>query len=291
MNYQNLLEYFRSTKKGDKLIGMEVETSFVNQDGFPITKKCSQKILKNLPWEIQTIRGELITELKLPDGSKLSYELGRQNLELSLSPYPISKVIAKGREFLEQIYSTANQFGAEPWFSPILKTDEDLLVIPDERDATWLKLDGRPALNLLARCSSVQFTIGTSYQKAVGQLNSLLNALPEFLVNYPQDKLWKQYIKSSKAAYLPKRYGGPRSFISMVDYGIQLTKHKVIYKDQLVDWDQLDEFDIDQFLRSVWWYFRLRRYQDQLCIEVRPLPRTSDCELKNQLAQVLEYCG
>jgi hypothetical protein len=45
------------------------------------------------------------------------------------------------------------------------------------------------------------------------------------------------------------------------------------------------------FLRSIWWYFRLRRYGPQLCVEVRPLPRLSDHDLQNQLDFVLAIMG
>lgn len=288
---QRLLNYFHDTQLAGPLadrIGMEVETSFIDKNGNPISVECSQEILQKLPWQVVNTKGSWITELQTPDGSRVLYELGRQNLELSLIPYQANLVIQKGREFLDQIYSMAESVGAFPYFAPILETNQDLLMIPDERDSAWLKLDGRLALNLLANCSSVQFTFDVSFQQAIKYLAKLLSRLPEFLRNYPQDELWRRYIAESRAGYREDRYGGPSSFESVEDYCTQLFKHDVVSKARLIPQNEIDEYDIGLFIRSVWWYFRLRRYNDNLCVEVRPLPRREDSELQHQLQQVLD---
>lgn len=287
---KRLLNYFRDTRQAGSItdrIGMEVETSFVDREDKPISVQSSQQILKSLPWQAAVTKGSLITELQASDGSRILYELGRQNLELSLAPYPRNQVITKGKEFLGQLYSAAESAGAFPYFGPILDTEDDLLMIPDKRDSTWLKLDGRPALNLLTKCSSVQFTLETSEQNATQYLNKLLSHLPEFLSNYPQDALWRKYIAESNAGYREDRYGGPSSFNSLEDYCAQLFKHDIVSKTGLIPQSELDDYDINLFIRSVWWYFRLRRYNNNLCIEVRPLPRRKDSDLEYQLEQVL----
>ena len=46
--------------------------------------------------------------------------------------------------------------------------------------------------------------------------------------------------------------------------------------------------DIPLFIRSVWWYFRLRRYGTQLCIEIRPFARCEDDDFVHQLSFVLD---
>lgn len=292
-NIDRFSAYFRNTRTPGSLpkrIGMEVETSFTNiQDGKPISADCSQRMLRKLPWKVVTTKGDMITVLETPDGSRVLYELGRQNLELSLAPYHAKQVVSKGVELLNQIYSVAESVGAEPHFSPILDTNEDLLIVPDERDANWVMLDGRPALNLLTKCSAVQFTFDISYQQAISYIAKLISKLPVFLRDYPQDQLWRRYITESEASYKEDRYGGPLTFESVEDYCTNLLQHDVVSDGVLVPQNQISNYDLNTFIRSVWWYFRLRNYNNTLCLEVRPLPRRTDNELYFQLQQVLDY--
>ncbi len=304
MNIDYLNDYFKDTspitRRLDYQIGMEIETSFINKTGNAVTKECSQQILRKISessnnnWVITEVKKEMITELQNRDGSRILYELGRQNIELSVSPYNKTQLIERARQYLGDIYQAAQTTEAIPYFGPILETEEDLLIIPDERDASWLKLDGSKALNLLAKCSSVQFTFNTTYNRAPIYLNKLQEELPQFLKNYPQDKLWREYIQLSPAGYLADRYGGPNSFDSVYQYCKKLTKHDVVRGERLIAQNLIGSFDINLFLRSVWWYFRLRRYYSEwekanvLCIEVRPLPRLNDSELKYQLEQVFD---
>lgn len=289
---KRLMEYFRNTNPVKSIkdqIGMEVETSFISKkSGKPISVACSQKILKSLPWDCVATKNGLLTTLQTPDGSRIQYELGRQNLELSLAPYPADQVVAKGRGILDQIYKAGEKAGAIPFFGSVLDTKEDLLMIPDERDATWLTLDGRSTLNLLAKCTAVQFTVGTSFRQAPMDLTKLQNALPAFLGNYPQEQLWRQYIAQSTANYRADRYGSQWDITSVEDYCAQLIKHNVVCGTKLIPHDEVENLDINLFLRSVWWYFRLRRYDKNLCIEVRPLPRQNDTALSDQLQFVLD---
>lgn len=285
-------------------VGAEVETQFVEgRDALsPITLQTSQAIFRELvengEWEIAARKGGLITEL-CRNGSKVLYELSRANIELSERPLAADKIIAATRRDLGCIYEAANRYGARPCAFPILREDktvqppylppspEDLFAIPDERDAAWLELDGRAALSFLTICSAVQFTIDVPLSSAIPALNALGEALPDFLRDYPQDELWTHYIRESKAGYQRLRYGGPLYFSDLEDYCRRLAEHQVVCGTNLVPLAEVQDLNIPLFLRSVWWYFRLRRYGPRLCIEVRPLPRSSDERLEGQLESVL----
>ncbi len=272
-------------------IGMEVETSFVTTNGKPISTATSQSIFRTLAergWPVAENKGELITKLQNAAGDALLYELGRQNIELATIPRQSDSLVLHTRELLEEVYFSAEINGARPHFGPILVTTEDLLVIPDERDATWLELDGRKSLRPLATITAVQFTFDTTPDKAIDQLNRLGEQITNFLADYPQDAVWKEYIKSSQAKYRTDRYGGPLFFKDLQDYCNKLLEHGAVNGNQLTPTTEMESFSIPLFLRSVWWYFRLRRYGNRLCIEIRPMARRTDEILSQQLNMVLE---
>ena len=289
---EELLAYFTSglrTRAGHT-VGVEVETSFLERESMlPISLAQSQEIFSGLArknWSIENTRGELITTLKSERGDMLTYELGRQNLEISAtSGIDGTTGLSNALCALEELYESARFVGALPTFSPMLNTDEDLLVIPDERDAVWVALDGREALKPLATISSVQFTVEVSRENAIPALNRLSDALPQFLETYPQDSVWQDYIANSKAGYERSRYGGPHYFNSLEDYVQKLGSYTVVSGTRLIHQTLVE--NVPLFIRSVWWYFRLRRYGDRLCIEVRPIARSHDADIEKKLEMVL----
>jgi hypothetical protein len=288
---EKLFQYFREgiISRSGESIGMEIETSFLS-GGSPITIEQSQFIFRQLAeedWKIISIKNNLITSIVDKVGNNILYELGRQNIEVATTPSKINNVIHNAQRILDQIYEAAGKFGIVPYFSPILDSEEDLLIIPDERDATWLDLDGRDALKFLAKISAVQFTIEVNANQAVDCLNRLGNSVNTFLLDYPQDEIWKNYIKDSKAGYLTSRYGGPLQFFDLENYCFELSRHGVVMNKKLVPYLSVSNPDIGLFIRSVWWYFRLKRYGNRLCIEIRPLSRRKDEYFASQLSQVL----
>lgn len=273
---------------------MEVETSFVTTKGAAVSVATSQAIFRTLAdrgWCAVEQKGALITKLRNAEGDALLYELGRQNIELTTAPRQNGSLVPWAKDLLKEVYSSAEVHGAKPHFEPVLTTTEDLLVIPDERDATWLEIDGRESLRPLATISAVQFTFSTTPNEAIELLNRLGGQVERFLAEYPQDAVWRGYIRSSKASYRSDRYGGPLLFSGLHDYCDKLLMHNVVNGNQLTNAAEMESFSIPLFLRSVWWYFRLRRYGEQLCIEVRPIPRRTDEILSQQLDMVLEVLG
>jgi len=300
MNKQNLIDYFSVGIKNYRFnssipfIGAEIETHFVDNNGKAITQECSQQILLSLTekqWCITRFKDNIITELSSQAGY-IRYELGRQNLELSTVPYYGARDLLESiKSSLEKLYEVAKKCGAYPLFSPIINSDDDLLIIPDKRDASWLKLDGKKALNLLAKTASVQFTIGArSHRHGIKILNKLAkekNQRRLTLMNpYVQETIWKEYIKTSDAKYGEDRYGvvSPKNIKEYVNL---LSLHDVVSDGKLVPFSEIDS-SIDLFLRSVWWKFRLRRYKNNLCVEIRTFARRNDRQITYDLQTLLD---
>jgi hypothetical protein len=289
---QKIIGYFSDgiVSRTLETIGAEIETQFVDLKGEAISVKTSQQILQHLAsngWNVDTRKGDLITTLVDRWGDKIFYELGRHNIEVATAASSPTRVLDVLRECLSQLYVAASGFDAKPYFSPILHGDEDLLVIPDERDAIWLELDGREALVPLARTSSVQFTFSVSLEDAIGILNKLGENIGLFLVDFPQDAIWRRYINDSLAGYRSDRYGGPLIFESLNGYCEAIACQDVVRGASLVPFSNLANVDLPLYIRSVWWHFRLKRYGDNLCVEVRPMARRGDSQLQSQLEKIL----
>lgn len=292
---ERLLEYFLTGAENCTLgdsVGAEVETSFLDGEGEAITAEHSQRIfmehMTSFGWRVLQRKGSLVSEITDEHGNRIGYELGCQNIELATTPGARGDIVPTAQEELDKLYQSAARVGAFPHFHPVLHAEKDLLVIPDERDAIWLQLDGRPALELLARTSSVQFTFAVSPGDAIRCINRLGSSITEFLGSYPQDDYWRRYIRESRAQYHHSRYGGPLIFTDVDDYCQKLREHSVVSGVHLVPYEEVVSLDISLFLRSIWWYFRLKRYGKQLCIEVRPQPRLTDGKLQSQLDLIFD---
>lgn len=294
---QKLINYFTDGINSRTLqtVGAEIETQFVDECGRAIQTQVSQQMLRWLTengWSVDCRKSNLITALVDQNGNKIFYELGRHNMEVSTTASTPKCVLDVANGCLAQLYDAACRFGAEPYFAPILKGNEDLLVIPDERDAIWLELDGRDALAPLARTSSVQFTVSVAPQEAVEILNKFGERITQFLADFPQDAVWKKYIMDSSAKYLSDRYGGPLAFGSLAEYCHALAQHDIVRGACLIPYQNVNDLDISLYLRSVWWHFRLKRYGNVLCVEVRPMARRGDDQFNLQLEKILQIvCG
>ena len=249
---QKLISYFTDGISSETLqtIGAEVETQFVDKDGKAVQTQTSQQMLRHLAengWKVDCRKGNLITTLVDQDGNKIFYELGRHNMEVSTVASTPTCVLDVTRKCLDQLYESARMVGAKPYFAPILFGEEDLLVIPDERDAIWLELDGRDALAPLARTSSVQFTISVAPKEAMGILNKFGKHIDSFLADFPQDAVWKRYIVDSSAKYLSNRYGGPLAFESLEDYCQALARHDVVQGSRLVPFQDVSNLEMSLY--------------------------------------------
>lgn len=272
---QRLLEHF--TKGTEKTVtggqvGAEIETDFLflaSKPPSPISTHTTDRLLlwiaKNLPRCVGSI------------------DLGRQKLELAFRPQLTFELLWElVQQYLQALYREAEKYGAYPCFLPDYTWEGDLLDVRDERDDIWVQLDGRRALEQLTRpyiCSSVQFTVDVNPNDAINIINCLWEAKIHE-VDYAANTIcWTNYISWSKAGYLPDRFGGPAEFKDIDDYVQQLMKHDVVmHKGHpcSLKVDGVPDLDIDLFLRSIWWHYRLRRYSNTLALEVRPFSRRRD---------------
>lgn len=266
---KKLIDYFTVGTEATKTlgaVGMEIETDFTFADGTPITETVSQCILNSTAGK--------------PNDCTLKLELGRQKIEINIAPQLTFKMLwPRVQNGLSWLYGIAKQYNAKPCFQPEFIWSGGLLYVQEERDALWLQLDGRNALEHLCRCSSVQFTVDVNPQDAIRVLNALLG-YPPLRAEYDLNELlWRRYMTESKANYLPHRYGGPASFKSIDDYVNKLVEHDVVMhkgKPVRLRPKEVPDLDINLYLRSIWWHYRLRRYGNALCIELRTFPRQND---------------
>lgn len=278
--YLYFTEGTQGTKTGASM-GMEVETDFLLEDGSPLPIEAARQIL-------------LATDGR-PFGCEQKLELGQQKIELSMAPQPNSGLMLElAEESLAWLYGQAAQHGAYPLFAPEVQWDGDLLWVQEERDAIWVDLDGRPALEELCRCSSVQFSVSVHPDEAIVVLNRLHAAQLHDHDYAPNHQRWLNYIAQSAAGYGADRYGGPEHFLNLQDYVAQLVKHEVVmHQGQPIGkpFTEVADADIELFLRSIWWHYRLRRYGDALAVEMRPFARRQDASFAQLWQLVAETIG
>ncbi len=280
MSLERLIGYFtngtESTITG-RQIGMEIETDFLDAENQPISTVVARQIL-------DTTEGR-------PAHTTHKLELGRQKIELAIAPQPTPALLLEAAlEALDWLYGIAARLGAHPLMAPEIRSDEELLWVQEERDEIWVALDGRPALEELCRCSSVQFTVDLHPEDAINIVNQLWKTEIHATGYDRNDARWTTYITDSLAGYRSDRYAGPMGFESITDYCHELLRHEVVmHQGQPLNLPlfEVPNADIDLFLRSVWWHYRLRRYGDSLTVEIRPMGRFDDAiELPKQLSTV-----
>jgi hypothetical protein len=280
-----LLEYFtngtESTKTG-KFIGMEIETDFLNaEDGAPISIEVAKSILSATDG-----RPSICTQ---------KLELGRQKIELSIAPQDsIGGLCGAAEESLDWLYKLARGLGAYPLHAPEIDWAGDLLWVQEERDALWVELDGRAALEELCRCSSVQFTVDVHPSDACTILNQLWQARLHQVDYAPNNGRWIEYIHRSRVNYRPSRYGGPAGFADLNEYAAALAVHPVLMqagKPVNRPIHEVANVNIDLFLRSVWWHYRLRRFGSTLAVEIRPFARREDDQFEKLWKLITEATG
>jgi hypothetical protein len=210
-------------------------------------------------------------------------ELGRQNIELSVEPeVNFRRLFDKAKCCTNELYRLARSLGCYAKLEPAPFTfyEGQLLYVQEERDQIWVDLDGETALEKLCRCSSVQFAIDVNPNDAISWINRLWEANLHEVDYQLNDLLWKSYIAESRFGYHQDRYGGPKGFEDLDDYVSHLSQYPAVM-----------EGNEDMFLRSVWWHYRLRRYGDSLALEIRPMARRHDDDIREKWKLVADILG
>ena len=251
------------------LVGLEIETDFIDEQGQPISPIVTEAILAS--------------RQGCPFGCGVSLELGRQKIELAVPPAAsFSDLFDQTCQSLEWLYGVARALGASPKFEPYFLSDEPLLYVTSERDQHWVDLDGAVALEHLCHCSSVQFTIDVNPRDAIPWINALWRSHLHEVDYTPNDRCWRAYMRDSNAKHSLLRYAGPDGFRDLDHYVQELAKFPVLMGNA---------GDFDLFLRSVWWHYRLRRHSNSLCLEVRPLARRNDEAIVTQWNRIATLLG
>lgn len=277
-----ILRYFtqgtENTRSGGQ-VGLEIETDFIMSDGRPINEATTRLLLASQP----------------PPGYSIKLELGRQKIELNVSPkQSFQRLWKRTQEGLAWLYSRARCLGAEPYFGPEIDWLGNLLFIQEERDGLWVGIDGQPALEELCRCSSIQFTIDVNPIEAIDWINRLHSYRVQTLDYAANDRRMRNYIGQSKVDYRTDRYGGPERFVSLEHYVAELVQHPVVMHRGQPCWlhaGEVEALDIDLYLRSIWWHYRLRRYGPNLALEIRPFSRREDADIPRKWELVRQILG
>ena len=299
---QRLKKYFCTaeiTPKEQRTLGLEIETLFTS-DNQPISLETSQAIMseliKNFSWDKKAETNNIITNVE-KGGFNIIYELGWNSFELISPPFLLSelgKLIAKYKQRLQELYSCARAYGAEPIFQPSDGFHNNTLIIPDKRDEIWLELDG-PVLKELGHIASVHYNLSLESieegMKLIKKINNLYKILdiPPLSVRLA----WQKYIKESRAGYEKNRYAPPPETFNA--YCQNLSELKVVMnrsggkllRIKPTPFYQLNKVDIELFLRSVWWWTRLRKRNKKLVLEIRGFPRVTDKQIEKDLKIVL----
>lgn len=257
-------------------IGVEIETDFVSEDGLPPHPATTHAIL-------QCTEGR-------PAGCDHKLEVSRAKFELVVAPQRRDDtLLTLACDGLQWLYRVAARWGLRPRFSPEFESPERLLLVTNERNAQWLDIDGPLAVEELCRCSSVQFTIDVHPADAISCVNALWRTQLHTFDYAPNTRRWNAFIASSLAAHSRDRFGGPPGFADLSEYVARLNDQPVlIHRGQRTRLraSELRDLDVDQYLKSVWWHYRLRRFGETLALEVRPTARRGDEDLAAQLARV-----
>jgi hypothetical protein len=287
---RRIVEYFRTAKtipSNERMMGIETESLLVdNLNCKPISLHVSEEIfsdlVENFGWSVCQIKcGKVVKIAK--NGLELFYELGWNNFELVTPIFRISdeEIFSANEKHLSEINSSARKFGMlltnMTWDNHVSNT----LVIPDKRDEIWLKLDGN-ALFGLGHIASVHFNIDlVSIDEGMEFISQLLqlyqsNGWPAAA----NREIWEGYLKESKAKYQDGRYGPPPT--NFDEYCSKLASYNVVMNvidgeleiaKPSVPFSACTDPNMDMFLRSVWWWMRLRVRGGKLVLEIRDVPR------------------
>lgn len=292
--HQKLFGFFTDgvSRKASERIGIEVETIHIGPDGQPVDACVTQTLLRKMvtarpnDWTVKEYgeyRGQKrILAIANRFGDHVVFEIGVANIEVVTRALAPKAAIATAQGVLDQLGEIARKDGrCRPYYGPIVTPRKSVIAPMTKREHNFLKLHGEDLENMMACTACVQFTIEVTPDNAIKIINRLRSRTPEFLATYPQDELWKRYLHESNVGYRADRYGNPTEVNSIDEYCRQLARHDVVTEHGLVPHNEAGDINLTLFVKSVWWHFRLRRYGNQLCLEIRPISRGTDGEIAN----------
>jgi hypothetical protein len=290
---EKLISYFkqgRPAEAGRRTVGVEIETLFVDANLKPISLVAAQSIWRRLVddwgWTIVEQKAGMLVELE-KQGFRLIYELSWNNFELTTPPALTSNYSDLFRSIglrMAELALAAESFGVKPLIKRWDSSRDNTLILPDRRDEIWVKLDGLEPLCLLGHTSCIHFNLDLQSIEEGLRFMAVLK-IKYLELGWPalsNGWAWREYLETSRAGYESDRYGWPPAG-SLLDYCRKLSSFKVVMDktgddlaivDPALEFSQVANPDINLFLRSVWWIFRLRVRGGKLVLEIRDVPRT-----------------
>jgi len=259
--------------------------------------------LSSLPdWRVGEIKGGKIVLVK--NGEYIVfYELGWNNYELVVPPQPISTsghLFEEAREKLGCLYQYAGANAAHAFVGPYdFFAEHDTLMLPDKRDEVWKELDG-PVLVILGHIASVHYTVDVTCVDEAFEFIRALQPLRHSQEWPAQDsaRIWRKYVAESHAGYEPNRYGPTPS--TFTDYCDALARMRLVMNRTIGGLVRMNparpfaecrQADMDLFLRSIWWWERLRVRNGRLMLEIRDVPRGPDEDIKRNWRLIADCLG
>lgn len=298
---ERLVQYFSKAHcctPENRQLGVEIETLFVDREGHPITRYVSQSIFQDLVssngWQIMERVGGFFSRIRNLVGWELSVDLGWNNIELIPGPEALSSFSWDAMNaVLGEVYRVAATHSAYPLFGPHDDSlDVDTLAVPDERDRVWIELDGQLPLQTLGHIASIHYNVDlVSPEEGIEWIADLNKEYyPKILEvydtpAYAHNSVWRRYIKESLAGYEDWRFGYcPGQSLELYCWWLSVVR---VVMNKMPDgslyrclparsFAQTEDPDIDLFLRSVWWYTRMRVRGGNLVMEIRNVPRFED---------------
>lgn len=290
--FMNYFETASVCNPKERMLGIEIESLFVNSTTKnPITLEVSQKIWKKLVenhgWRVTETKNGMLVKLS-KDDYQLVYELGWNNFELNTPAFCITdktELFRSVANILQSFKEAANNFDAEILFSGYDQSISSTLILPDERDKIWIELDGEEALSILGHIACVHYNLDLSSVDEGFEFMELLKPMYQEKNWFENGNAWawKKYIKKSKAEYAADRYGIPpmnnleQYCSSLAGFNVVMNKRKdngrLFIPETNIPAGETSKFDMELFLRSVWWVYRLRVRDGKLVLEIRDVPR------------------
>ncbi len=303
---RRLREHFASSvmfNRRFRQVGLEIESLIVDRAGYPISLNVSKKIMETLVMEFGwhtaavTPMGHIIAvQSRL---GTFKYDSGWNLFELNTVPIFVSEIpeLWKSIERANfDLRKAADVCDAVVLQSHIDKSNEDTLLLADERDRLFALLDGK-ALIGMAHIASVHVNVEcASPTEAFQWINKLEHLYAkEGWPRQESEEAWRRFLVRSHARYEPDRFGEPPKYFE--DYCQRLSKYRVFVDgdNERVNavvppqpFEYMQDANIELFLRSVWWLSRLRVRSGRLVLEIRPIPRESDADIKKSVMTVLD---
>jgi len=281
-------ENAKTTPFDERKMGIETESLLIyKRSDQPISFQTSQGIFSCLicdfGWEMRETKNGKVVKIE-KGGFELFYELGWNNFELVTPVFHVcdDEIYSKNELLLAEINSAAQKFGAYVSNMSWDKDESNTLIIPDKRDEIWLDLDGNVLFGL-GHIACIHFNIDlVSIDEGMDFISRLLPLYCDYAWPAEANKrIWQNYLRGSKAQYQDGRYGPPPT--SFAEYCNKIASYRIVMNvidgelkiaDPQVEFSQCENLNLDMFLRSVWWWMRLRVRNGKLVLELREVSRT-----------------